>query len=222
MVHEGVGCNDVSCKECVCDLDELCCTEEWDQQCVDEANAECAASCICEAAGDCCIAHEETVGCDNRACQNCVCTLDEACCVEGWDATCADEAANECVARCSECAVIDCCVELEDPGCPTDPTCEDCVCGVDAFCCDELWDSGCAEIAASDCEAECACVPVSSCPCDCSGDGTVTVNELILAVNIALGNTPLDQCPEAGANGDGMVGVADLIQGVNASLNGCP
>jgi hypothetical protein len=221
-VHEGVGCNDAPCEDCVCDLDALCCIESWDQQCVDEANAECAASCICEVAGGCCVEHEDTVGCDNRTCQNCVCTIDQACCVEGWDAACADAAANECAARCSECAVIDCCVALEQLGCPTDATCEDCVCGVDSFCCDELWDDGCAEIAGSDCQTECACVQESSCPCDCSGDGVVTVNELTLAVNIALGNTRLDNCPAADANGGGMVGVADLIQGVIVLLNGCP
>lgn len=220
-VHDEVGCNDAPCKDCVCEVDAACCTDSWDQQCVDEANAECAASCICEAAGDCCVEHIDTVGCDDRACQNCVCTFDAACCDEGWDATCADEAANECVARCSECEVIDCCVERNDTGCPVDTACEDCVCGVDDFCCNQQWDSGCAAIAGDECNADCACT-TGGCPGDCDGDGTVSIANLIVAVNIALGSAPLADCPAVDSNGDGQVGVAELVQAVNAALNGCP
>lgn len=221
--HETVGCSDAPCKDCVCDLDALCCTEAWDQRCVDEANAECAASCICEAAGSCCEEHGESVGCDNRACQNCVCAIDEACCVEGWDATCADEAANECVARCSECAEIDCCADRgNESGCPVNTECEACVCDVDAFCCDEIWDQGCADIAADDCPSECACGTPSGCPGDCNGTGDVTVNELIIGVNIVLGTANLSSCPAFDTNGDGNVGIPELIQAVNAASNGCP
>ena len=61
----------------------------------------------------------------------------------------------------------------------------------------------------------------AQCVGDCNGDGEVTINELILGVNIALGSTPVSAC-EAFANGEGVVDIAQLIKGVNNALNGCP
>ncbi|MDX2169013.1 MAG: dockerin type I repeat-containing protein [Deltaproteobacteria bacterium] len=60
-----------------------------------------------------------------------------------------------------------------------------------------------------------------ACPGDCGGDGEVTVNDVVLAVSIALGGASLDQCAAADADGDGSVAVADLVAGVNALLGGC-
>lgn len=60
------------------------------------------------------------------------------------------------------------------------------------------------------------------CPGDCGGDGRVTINELILGVNIALGYTDITRCPSFDRGGDGMVTIDDLIAAVNAALNGCP
>ncbi|MEO8605864.1 MAG: hypothetical protein ABI629_25060, partial [bacterium] len=56
---------------------------------------------------------------------------------------------------------------------------------------------------------------------DCNGDGVVTVNELILGVNIALGHTPVTACAAFDANHDGMVTISELIAGVNNLLYGC-
>ncbi len=64
--------------------------------------------------------------------------------------------------------------------------------------------------------------PGGACPGDCDGDGTVTIAELIRAVNIALGSLPLSACPAADVAGDGQVSISDLISAVNASLDGCP
>jgi hypothetical protein len=61
----------------------------------------------------------------------------------------------------------------------------------------------------------------SSCVGDCDGDGSVTVNELIRGVNIALGNATIDDCPSFDATADGSVSISELVQGVNAALNGC-
>ncbi len=61
-----------------------------------------------------------------------------------------------------------------------------------------------------------------SCPGDCDGDGTVTISELIRAVNISLGSQPLSNCMAADTSGDGTVAINELIQAVNASLGGCP
>ena len=65
-------------------------------------------------------------------------------------------------------------------------------------------------------------VPATPCPGDCSGDGMVTVDELVTCVNIALGSAAVDRCPPCDANGDGSVAVDDIIAAVNAALTGCP
>ncbi len=60
-------------------------------------------------------------------------------------------------------------------------------------------------------------------PCagDCDGDGRVTINELIRAVNIALGQQPVDACPAADLDGNGRVAINELIAAVNDSLGRC-
>jgi len=60
------------------------------------------------------------------------------------------------------------------------------------------------------------------CPGDCDGGGAVSVDELIRGVNIALGNTPVGDCPAMDDDGSGDVTVAELIRAVNAALGGCP
>ena len=62
----------------------------------------------------------------------------------------------------------------------------------------------------------------TSCPGDCNRDGVVTINELIVGVNIALETEPVNTCPVFDVNGDGTVTVNEIILGVNASLNDCP
>lgn len=62
----------------------------------------------------------------------------------------------------------------------------------------------------------------NGCVGDCNGSGDVVVSELVVGVNIALGNQPIANCPAFDANGDGMVTVNELVQGVNNALNGCP
>jgi len=63
---------------------------------------------------------------------------------------------------------------------------------------------------------------VSACVGDCNGDGSVTVDEIITGVNIALGVTPLSACPVFDGNDDGTVTVDEILQAVNNALNGCP
>jgi len=62
---------------------------------------------------------------------------------------------------------------------------------------------------------------VGSCTGDCSGDGEVTVNELITMVNIALGTANVSTCGAGDANGDGQITINEIIAGVNNALNGC-
>ena len=62
-----------------------------------------------------------------------------------------------------------------------------------------------------------------STPCvgDCGGDGSVTVDELLTMVNIALEELPVENCSAADANHDGSVGVDEIVAGVDNLLVGC-
>jgi hypothetical protein len=64
--------------------------------------------------------------------------------------------------------------------------------------------------------------PLDVCVGDCNGNGVVTVDELIIGVNISLGTQPIDRCPAFDPNHTGTVTIEELIQGVNNLLNGCP
>src|SRR5262249_30286496 len=57
---------------------------------------------------------------------------------------------------------------------------------------------------------------------DCDGNGEVTVNELIVGVNIALGNRPLSDCAFFDVDSNGQVTVNEIIRAVNVALNGPP
>jgi hypothetical protein len=59
------------------------------------------------------------------------------------------------------------------------------------------------------------------CGGDCDGDGTVTVNELVTGVDMALGTLALDVCPGFDTNGDLMVEVDELVAAVDHALSGC-
>jgi hypothetical protein len=57
---------------------------------------------------------------------------------------------------------------------------------------------------------------------DCDRNGRVTVDELVIGVNIALDIAPLASCPSFDSNGDGQVTVDELIVGVGNALTGQP
>lgn len=61
----------------------------------------------------------------------------------------------------------------------------------------------------------------ASCVGDCDGGGQVTVDELTLAVRIALGLTPAAACAAADRDGDGTVAVDEIVGAVAAALGGC-
>jgi hypothetical protein len=60
-------------------------------------------------------------------------------------------------------------------------------------------------------------------PCagDCDGSDTVTIDELIRGVNIALDNLPSTECPAFDVSGDATVTIDELLAAVNRALNGC-
>jgi glucose/arabinose dehydrogenase len=60
-----------------------------------------------------------------------------------------------------------------------------------------------------------------SCVGDCSGNGAVTIDELISGVSIALGGPPVSTCSALDANGDFEVTIDELVRAVSAALEGC-
>jgi len=64
--------------------------------------------------------------------------------------------------------------------------------------------------------------PVAAqCTGDCGGDNEVTVDEIIIMVNIANGAAAVDTCTAADLNGDGSVTIDEIITAVGNALNGC-
>jgi hypothetical protein len=57
---------------------------------------------------------------------------------------------------------------------------------------------------------------------DCGLNGTVTVDELITGVNIALGAAELEICAVFDANADESVSIDELVLAVNSAMEGCP
>jgi len=61
--------------------------------------------------------------------------------------------------------------------------------------------------------------PRDVCVGDCDRGGTVTVNELVTTVNIALGNRPVGTCPSLDAGT--IVDVSFLVKAIRNALAGC-
>jgi hypothetical protein len=57
--------------------------------------------------------------------------------------------------------------------------------------------------------------------CGLSADGPVTVNELVIGADIALGSAPTGACQYLERTATGTVSIATLIAAVNAALSGC-
>ena len=211
VAREQPGCGDRNCLDCVCTIDPVCCADGWDATCAERTvdPLECADRC----GANCCAPHQGA-GCGDSACEACVCGMDPECCSGVWDQRCADEAANpdNCGSSCSCPPKGACCAANQTAGCNVAP-CEACVCAFDAQCCSDVWDEFCAGEAATECAAECRCVG------DCNGDCRVSIDELLLGVNMALGNRPPGDCFDA--SNDGQVDITELLQGVDNALNGC-
>jgi hypothetical protein len=114
------------------------------------------------------------LGCGGCGCQQCVCTMDSFCCATAWDSLCATECDVNCGFLCYQ---GDCCTGNGTPGCVT-PSCVNCVCAADSFCCSTSWDGLCANRANNECAGACPqcnvcgngyCGPGEDC-CDCDAD----------------------------------------------------
>jgi hypothetical protein len=63
--------------------------------------------------------------------------------------------------------------------------------------------------------------PTPRCPGDCNGDGSVAIDEIVLAVAIASSGGSTAPCPAVDANADERITVDELTRAVNSALHGC-
>lgn len=61
----------------------------------------------------------------------------------------------------------------------------------------------------------------ASCAGDCDSSSTVTVDEVILLVNVALGHSTSDACTPGDVNADGEITVDEIVAATNRALDGC-
>jgi hypothetical protein len=55
---------------------------------------------------------------------------------------------------------------------------------------------------------------------DCDGDGVVRIDELVLAVNIAIDAAPMSACAALDGDGDGQAEINELVRAVTNGLRG--
>jgi hypothetical protein len=67
-----------------------------------------------------------------------------------------------------------------------------------------------------------AIASATTCPGDCDGSREVTIDEILLGVNIAIGTRMIEDCRVFDGNGDGEVTVDEIIAAVSSALLGCP
>lgn len=60
-----------------------------------------------------------------------------------------------------------------------------------------------------------------ACVGDCNGDTAITVDEILLGVNIALGLTPMSACAPFDTDASGTLTVDELVASVDGALRGC-
>ena len=66
-----------------------------------------------------------------------------------------------------------------------------------------------------------AAAQIQPCVGDCDSGRTVTVDELVTAMNVALGMRDVDVCIAGDPSSDGDIQVDELVQAVTNALNGC-
>jgi hypothetical protein len=211
------GCSNSDVEECVCAQDSYCCEVFWDDICVGEVDeygcGTCDTECgddVCEGFEDCetcsedcgyclgeefCCAEHDTPGCAVQECQDIICEQDSYCCEFDWDEICADEALD----KCGFCQVGagSCCEDNDLAGCE-DLECQLIVCTEDLYCCDDTWDSICADAAVEMCADLCPAEPEPFC-----GDGECTDDEDCDSCAVDCGLCPSDSdcCTNNGTPG---------------------
>ncbi len=215
VAHPLPGCSGTACCGVVCQVDPFCCQVTWDDACASMAEQACdpiPSVCGDPVAGECFLQHG-TPFCDHEGCCNTVCGIDPFCCESSWDATCAQEAIENCQLYCGSTTAGDCLAYHDTPYC-NEPTCCDAVCSYDPFCCESMWDLtcvdeafqiclGCGDPAAGSCylqHSHPSCDDILCCEAVCSADPYCCLSQWDAACQFAA----FEQClgcglPEAGS-----------------------
>ena len=169
------GCDDASCCAAICNVDELCCTVNWDAECVLLADFYCGSGLQCGSfSTGSCLESSETPFCDDSVCCQAVCAIDPSCCINTWDSFCVATAFDRCRRGCGVATAGSCFFPHLSPGCSDGDCCVE-VCDDDPLCCTLVWDSTCAEAALIACEPpECGDFPAGDC---CLPNGTPSCND---------------------------------------------
>jgi len=186
QAHDFPGCDQPEVVMCVCEMDPYCCQAMWDGLCVNEAQ-QCGAWCPCTpncqgkqcgddgcggSCGQCppgsnCNPWGMCSGtqmCGNGKCQAGQGETCETCPQDCGQCPCGDgicngnESCGTCPWDCGECTEGDCCQAHDFPGC-NQPDIVACVCQMDAYCCQAIWDDICVNEAVEQCGAQCGCQP---------------------------------------------------------------
>jgi hypothetical protein len=106
--------------------------------------------------GDCCdAAANDSAACDDIETSMCVCAAFPECCAsDNWSQLCVGLNNYLCEGQCALTPGGSCCDTSASGGCDA-PVVEDCVCGLDPFCCETEWDAQCVATAVDVCAAEC-------------------------------------------------------------------
>lgn len=103
--NKGLSCGEPAIRDCICALDDYCCTKAWDDKCIGIATQKCAMRCYNTGAmvadgttSSCC---SQGLTCSDTKIRACVCDTnsffyDKYCCDDGWDKKCIDMASAQC------------------------------------------------------------------------------------------------------------------------------
>lgn len=159
--HANPGSSQVQVTKCVCDIDVGCCDTAWGQGCAYIAENDCgacAANAVCGngalESGEQCDDGNTTGG--DGCSANCV--IEVATCGNGvleGNEECDDNGTTSGDGCSSSCQFEgNACVPRATPGVLNEAI-EQCVCGLDSFCCSNAWDSLCVQQAIDDCNVNC-------------------------------------------------------------------
>ncbi len=154
--HDGLGCDDPSCCQAVCNNDPFCCEVKWDTFCVNGANQLCTPPCPGKCDGDLnadfavdgadlglLLSNWGLAGCGDI-------NLDGS--IDGADLGLMLSAWGSCPPSCGSPIAGSCCSAHDGPFCD-DASCCEAVCTSDFFCCEVVWDGICADEAIDLCES---------------------------------------------------------------------
>lgn len=162
------GCADPVIEACVCETLPTCCEELWTDACAEAAFDSCEAAC-----------DDPPAVCGDDLCHE------------------EDETCESCPEDCGICFNAECCETHGSGGCGGGP-CEDIVCDIDSYCCDNSWDGDCVACATTgvgydglDCTEA---VPICQCAEDYCGDDECTEGEHCVNCEEDCGECPPKDC----------------------------